>query len=135
VHVSLLYTELDSFTFIPKNSITGYHLEVLIFFGGIKFWVSHLLGRHSTTWPTLPALFCFIFQVRDCSLFCLGLASDCDLPTYSYLLPLPTASYTWLIDWDKNLSFCLGWPQTVILLIPNSQIARITGSFQSGLSY
>jgi hypothetical protein len=53
-----------------------------------------LLGRYSTTWPTLPALFLgcvLIFEIGSCELS------------------------------------CLGWPQTAILLISASQVARIVG--------
>jgi hypothetical protein len=56
------------------------------FFGSAGVWIQHLqlIGRHSTIWAIPPAPFQVIFLIV--SNFCLGSASDHDLPTYAFCI-------------------------------------------------
>jgi hypothetical protein len=58
---------------------------------------------------------------------CQGLTSNCDSPdlliSASPVARITGMNHQHLTWWN----FCLGWPQTVILHIPVSQVARITG--------
>jgi hypothetical protein len=43
--------------------------------------------------------------------------------------------HAWLTNWDwPSLPFCLGWPQTMTLLISTSRVARITHMSQPHLA-
>jgi hypothetical protein len=52
---------------------------------GFEHRASCLLGRHCTTWATLPGHFCFSNFLDKVPCFCPGLVSDHDSPTYSLL--------------------------------------------------
>jgi hypothetical protein len=100
-----------------------------VFLPVVCFWVLgfglrvlHLLGRHSTSWAKLLACFCLvIFEIRN-DWFCPGWPG----PQSCYFV-LPTTAgvqmHTCLpIGWDgASRTFCLGCPQTEILLISTSK--------------
>jgi hypothetical protein len=98
------------------------------FFQWFEFRASCLLGRYSTTWVMLSALFgLVIFQVW--SHFCLGPASDHDLPTYNLHIAGTACPphHSQLIDRDGvSLTFCPAWPHTVILPISAFSEVEIT---------
>jgi hypothetical protein len=97
---------------------------------GFELRASCLLGGHSTTWATPPALFCFSCFSHRISYFCLC-SLDCYLLTHDLQCswdhrPLPPCLACWL--WWGLLTFCLGWLQTSILQISISQAAGMTGT-------
>jgi hypothetical protein len=99
------------------------------FFESIKVWTQCLclLGIHSTTWTTLPAIFILVVLDRVL-IFWPG-----QLALQSFYVKL--SAIFWektykplcsVIDWDKVLwTFCLVWPWTLILPILASHITRI----------
>jgi hypothetical protein len=71
------------------------------------------------------------FSVRVLCFFP-GLALVYDPPSYAYNIAGTTDVYhhTWLflLRWSL-LTFCLGWPQTIIVLVSASQVPEITGTY------
>jgi hypothetical protein len=55
---------------------------IIIYFAvlGFEIRASHLVGRHSTTGATLPALFCVGYSQEDFSNYLLGLPLNLDPP-------------------------------------------------------
>jgi hypothetical protein len=135
-----------------------------VFFKGVgsggKLWefelrASHFLGRHSTSWVTLPVLFCvryfllpFLPFLSFPSFFPLLPSFLTFFPFFSFLsffpflsfflsvLGLELGAYTLRYSTspfchgffqDILWTICLGWLQTVILLISASWISRIAG--------
>jgi hypothetical protein len=79
-----------------------------------------------------PFLFCFKLFSDRILIFHPGPALDCSLPTFLpgswYYRHVSSHPATQLICWEKALlTFCLDWPQTMILQISASQVAGITG--------
>jgi hypothetical protein len=74
------------------------------FLNGTGVWTqaSHLLGRHSTTWVTTPALFCFSYFLARVSYSCPGPAWDFSPPTYaSHVAEITAVSHhACLLGWD-----------------------------------
>jgi hypothetical protein len=94
--------------------------------GGGRGWVGQVLCH----WATPAALFALGFFWIESHIFCVGQASDHKLPTYASLRAGITGMHCCakLICWDGcSLTFCLGWPQTVIFLISASWVAGNTG--------
>jgi hypothetical protein len=108
----------------------GIHFYFLQYLG-FELRASHLLCRCSTTWDMPPAQFCFRYFWDKVSHFFLGLT------WVVILLPLPpsqlglqacTTTSNLLVEMGVSLTFCLGWPWTMIFLISSSQVVGITRS-------
>jgi hypothetical protein len=87
-----------------------------------------LLGRSSIIWAMSPALLALvIFITKRISLF-VQASLDTDPPIYaSYVVEMTDMHHhaQLLLGMGVFLSFCLEWPQTMILLRSSSQVARI----------
>jgi hypothetical protein len=100
----------------------------------IEPWTSGFLGKCSSTWTISQTFFCFSCFLGRSLCFCLGLASDCDHPTYGLLSSswnhrsVPPFLAYWL-RWIL-LNCCLSWPYTTVFLISASQVAGTTGVSQ-----
>jgi hypothetical protein len=91
---------------------------------GFELKTLHLLGRHSTAWAVPPILFAL---VESSSHFFALAGLDQDPPTYASHIGM-TATMPSFLCWNKVLlTFCPGWPQTAILLISTSHVARTIG--------
>jgi hypothetical protein len=100
---------------------------------GFDFRALCLLGKYSTTWFMLPALYCFGYFSDTVSLFCPGLAWTQIL--FLYLLHsgvdiAHTTTPSLFVEMEVLITF---W--TVILLISTSQVAGFTGMNYSGGRY
>jgi hypothetical protein len=69
-------------------------------------------------------LFFFSYFLDRVACFCLGLAVDCNHPTFASWGAGTTDLYTIpnIVEMEVSLTFCLLWPQTVILLLSASHI-------------
>jgi hypothetical protein len=89
-----------------------------------------LLGKCSTTWTMPLVLFCFSYFSGKVLQF---LPEASLRPLSSYLCLLHSwdhrlVLHAWLINWDVvSWTFCLSWPQTIILQIFISCVAEIIG--------
>jgi hypothetical protein len=88
----------------------------------------NLLSKLSTPWATPPSFICFHYISASCSWFSLGLISDHDPTNYGLLCHWDHRSHhhTHFIGWHWHLlTYCSGWPGTVILPISPSQVPEI----------
>jgi hypothetical protein len=109
------------FFLLSFSSGTGIWTEVLAL-------VSQSLNHLSHT----PSPFLFSYSLDESTCFCLGLALDHDLPTYTSCVTdiADLLHYTQLIFWEGVLlTFFPGWPQTVILLISTYQEVQIISMY------
>jgi hypothetical protein len=113
-HLRSLCYSFFSLSFFPVLVLSPFYFHDLSLY---------LLGRCSTTWTSRQPFLCWLFLRQ------LHFILVCDPPIYAspsswddrYEPPRSP------IDWDgAHTAFCLGWPHTVILLIFNSRVARIT---------
>jgi hypothetical protein len=114
-------------TYIVLYIYTHTHTHIYIYmckYIQVKLKVSHLLGRHSTSWVTLPALFAvIIFEI--CSHLSLGHSLPIVLPIEADVTGMCYSNQP-LVEMRVLWTFCPVWPQTTGS-IPASQVARITG--------
>jgi hypothetical protein len=90
---------------------------------GFDFRASHLLGRSSTTWATLPSLLTHFSE----SLVGQHLAMIV-LPLLLLCRDNRNYHHAWLIEMGVSLTFCLLWPRTMTLSIFVSPVSGIIGS-------
>jgi hypothetical protein len=73
---------------------------------------------------TSQALFCFCYFLRSGFMFLTGLVADCNSPINVSCVAGVTDMHhhSYFVGWDgSSLTFCLSWPQTMILLVSASQ--------------
>jgi hypothetical protein len=104
------------------------------FFGGNGIWTWGLaLARYGLIHSTPFSFFCLDYFSNSLVIFAQG-----RLWTMIFLSMLPHSRdhkdhsrehyYVWLVCWyGISLTFCLGWPWTMILLFSTSSVAGITG--------
>jgi hypothetical protein len=105
-------------------------IEFKNFFGGTRDYIrtSCLIGRCSTTWAMLSALFCFSYFWYRVLLYAWASWPMILLFTLFPIASMTVASCPVFIGWDRvSWTFCLGWSQTSILLISTFWITGITG--------
>jgi hypothetical protein len=94
-----------------------------------------LLGRHSTTWATSPVItkgaLVFKYKTSNSIFFLVRLRFEFGAlhlqSRHSTAWATSPAHFALAILEMMSQTICLSWPQTMILLISASQIARITG--------
>jgi hypothetical protein len=98
---------------------------------GFELGASCLLGKHSTSYAMLPALFALvILEIGSCSVQPGPSFSCFRLPAVAQMTGSTTTSNFFSVKMELVNFFCLGWPETVILPISASLVARITGTKQ-----
>jgi hypothetical protein len=105
---------------LPQKKFDKCYLIIIITIWRYSVWTQDLalVGRHSNTWITPSTLFALvIFQIGS-SFFAQEPTSGGNPPTSALYIAgtIDVHYHLWLICWKGiSLSFCPGWPQTIVL--------------------
>jgi hypothetical protein len=126
LYITIIYNEMYAHIHVYVLVCTHTHTFFFLFCGeilGFGLRASCLLGRCSTIWVTALVMFWIescVFALAD-----FGPGSSCLHLLCSYN-DRCKGHHPQIIGWDRvSLTFCLGWPQTVIFLISASWVAGI----------
>jgi hypothetical protein len=122
IYIQVPGLELRASHILGRHSTTCATLPALFIFF-LWYWDLNLVGKHSTTWARLPALFTLDYFSDMVSIFCLGQPSTLILLSVTpYMLGLQVCTTT------PRLFIKIGdLPLTTVLLISTSQVPGITG--------